>query len=454
MLGSDSPIRHLVGLLFVVVGALGPVAGAHAVTYAAVVMDARNGKVLHSTRASTILQPASLTKMMTLYVTFEAVENGEISLDTRVKISANAAREVPSKMHYKAGSQVKLRYLIRAAALRSANDAATAIAEAIEGSERAFTARMNRTAKLMGMKNTNFVNAHGLTEKGHYSTALDMSILGRHVIYDYPDYFHLFSKIKMTASGRDIYNTNRRFLQSYGGSDGIKTGFTNKSGYNLVATARRGNTRIITTVFGGRTAATRNAEVAKLMDIGFRKASTSAKLVKPKRPPYGQYVLNGKALAEMGAPLLRPEPDVPPPEEVVSVEHAETIFEDVLDDASPLVAEYGDTQEPISKEDETAGLLKPIPNRPMELTALHGLADLSRNAGVNLGLFWSTQHANTKSKRLEFMAPQELLSAKKQIVKLANGFELQYIWMTAAEANKVCETMKHRDVECEVLVFH
>ena len=136
---------------------------AMAVTYAAMVMDARDGSVLHTENADQRLHPASLTKMMTLYVAFEAVENGEISLDTKVKISKKAASEPPSKLGLKAGQRISLRYLIRAAAIKSANDAATAIGEAIEGSEAAFARRMNRTAKALGMKRTTFKNAHGLT---------------------------------------------------------------------------------------------------------------------------------------------------------------------------------------------------------------------------------------------------------------------------------------------------
>ena len=152
--------------------------------YAAMVMDARSGEILHSENANKRLHPASLTKMMTLYVVFQAVENGEISLDKKVKISRHAASEPPSKLGLRPGQKVRLRYLIRAAAVKSANDAATALGEAIEGSEAAFARRMNRTAKAMGMNRTTFKNAHGLTESGHLSTARDMTILGRHLFYD------------------------------------------------------------------------------------------------------------------------------------------------------------------------------------------------------------------------------------------------------------------------------
>ena len=179
-----------------------------------------------------------------------------------------------------------MRYLIRASAVKSANDAATAIAEAISGSEAAFARRMNRTAKSLGMTRTTFKNAHGLTESGHLSTARDMSILGRHVLYDYPQYYNLFSRTSTHAGVREVANTNRRLLANYRGADGIKTGYTRAAGFNLVASAERGRERIIATVFGGKSTASRNAKVAELLDLGFRRAPSHAKLRKPSKPTY------------------------------------------------------------------------------------------------------------------------------------------------------------------------
>ncbi|NHX27726.1 D-alanyl-D-alanine carboxypeptidase, partial [Escherichia coli] len=186
----------------------------------------------------------------------------------------------------RAGQKIKLRYLIRAAAVKSANDAATAIGEAIEGSEAAFARRMNRTAKAMGMSRTTFKNANGLTEAGHLSTARDMTTLGRHVFYDYPDYYNLFSRRTANAGGKTVANTNRRFLGSYKGADGIKTGYTRAAGFNLVASAERGRERIIATVFGGRSSASRNAQVAELLDMGFRRAPSRVAVHKPGKPTY------------------------------------------------------------------------------------------------------------------------------------------------------------------------
>ncbi|MCA1774259.1 MAG: serine hydrolase, partial [Loktanella sp.] len=172
------------------------------------VMDARTGEVLHATNADTRLHPASLTKMMTLYIAFQAVQRGEIGLDTEVVITSNAAAEPPSKLGLRSGQKIRFRYLLRAAAVRSANDSATAIGEAISGSEEAFAERMNRTAAAMGMTNTTFRNMHGLTMEGHLSTARDMTILGRHVIYDFPQYYNLFSRRTADAGIAQVNHTN------------------------------------------------------------------------------------------------------------------------------------------------------------------------------------------------------------------------------------------------------
>ncbi len=281
---------------------------AMATPYAAMVMDARTGEVLHDTNADARLHPASLTKMMTLYVAFQAIGRGEITLDTPVRISAHAAAEPPSKLGLRAGQTIKLRYLIRAAAVKSANDAATAIGEAISGSEAAFATRMTRTARAMGMTKTTFKNANGLTADGHLSSARDMTILGRHLIYDYPEYYGIFERRTADAGMGTVSNTNRKLLDSYPGADGIKTGYTRMAGYNLVASAERGNQRVIATVFGGRSGAARNAKVAELLDLGFKRAPARSPLDKPDAPPV---VADALAEPERGSEVIaeaRPAP--------------------------------------------------------------------------------------------------------------------------------------------------
>ena len=256
---------------------------ASAAPYAAHVMDARTGETLHSENADTRLHPASLTKMMTLYIAFEEIERGRLSLDTMVTVSKNAAAQPPSRLGLKAGQKIQLRYLIRAAAVKSANDAASAIGDHIGGNTEKFAARMTKTAKALGMKNTTFKNANGLTSKGHLSTTRDMSILGRHLFYDFPQYYNIFSRRSTDAGMAEVNNTNRRFLDAYKGADGIKTGYTDAAGFNLTGSAERGGVRIIATVFGGKSTADRNAKMADLLDLGFRKAGKNVVEEPPTR---------------------------------------------------------------------------------------------------------------------------------------------------------------------------
>jgi D-alanyl-D-alanine carboxypeptidase len=217
--------------------------------------------------------------MMTLYIVFDEVRRGRLSLDQKITVSAHAAAEPPSKLGLKAGQKIELRYLIRAAAIKSANDAATTMAEAVDGSVPAFAKRMTAYAQAMGMKNTTFKNANGLTAEGHLSTAHDMAILGRRMVYDFPQYYNLFSRNSTSAGVKTVKNTNRRLLDAYPGADGIKTGYTRAAGFSLVSSARRGDMRVIVAMMGGKTSASRNAEVARLMDLGFGKMPKQARLV-------------------------------------------------------------------------------------------------------------------------------------------------------------------------------
>jgi D-alanyl-D-alanine carboxypeptidase len=325
--GATRPQRRLGLIWFLCFLAVSPLS-ALAAPYAAVVMDARSGEILFARNHDTRLHPASLTKMMTLYIAFEAVKNGEITLDTMVTVSRNAASEPCSCLGLRAGQRIALRYLIRAAAVRSGNDAATAIGEAISGSEAAFAARMTRTARAMGMTNTTFRNAHGLTHSEHLSTARDMTILGRQLFFDYPQYYNLFSRRSTHAGIAEVVNTNRRFLDAYRGADGIKTGYTRAAGFNLVGSAERDGKRIIATVFGGQSVAWRNAEMAKLLDMGFARAPVRVAVSRPPAPNYvavtdgagstGRTVRVSTVVSRSPVPPLRPRAEpVAPPEEVL-----------------------------------------------------------------------------------------------------------------------------------------
>ena len=270
------------GVLAVVV--LVAISAAFAAPYAAIVIDARTGETLYSKNADTRLHPASLTKMMTLYITFSEIRSGRLSLDTMITVSKHAAAEPPSRLGLRAGQKIALRYLIRAAAVKSANDAATAIGDAIGGSPAGFAKKMNRTAKSLGMTNSTFRNANGLTASGHMSTARDMTTLGRHLFYDFPEFYNIFSRRSTDAGMAQVASTNRKFLDAYKGADGIKTGYTVPAGFNLTASAERDNVRIIATIFGGQSTAQRNSKMAELLDLGFAKAPANARVTKPDTP--------------------------------------------------------------------------------------------------------------------------------------------------------------------------
>ena len=382
-----------------VLSGFGPIA-ALAAPYAAYVIDARTGEVLHARNAETRLHPASLTKMMTLYIAFEAIKRGEITLDTYVTVSKHAAAQPPSKLGLRSGQKIKLRYLIRAAAVKSANDAATAIGEAIEGSEPAFARRMNRTAKALGMTQTTFKNANGLTREGHLSTAKDMTTLGRHVFFDHPDYYNLFSRRTADAGIAKVNNTNRRFLDAYEGADGIKTGYTGAAGFNLVASAKHGDERVIATIFGERSTALRNKKMAELLDLGFRKAPSSAKTRRPNPPTYdatdeGELIASsgspgipgakGKTLRLSGLvskslrPVPRPRDDVPAPAPELLLAMKGDI-KDALAEAQNVAvapaAEPAPIPAPVARPETLVAEATPAPKEAPEETEVASLAPL------------------------------------------------------------------------------
>lgn len=252
------------------------VSGAYAASnpkYASIVMDADTGLILHQSNADKILHPASLVKVMTLILTFDAIERGNLRLRDRIIISRHAASMIPSKLDLPVGASIRVEDAIYALVTKSANDVAVALAEKIAGSESSFTALMNRKAKTIGMTRTRFRNASGLHNPNQISTARDMAKMSRYLIEKYPSYYSYFSTRSFTYNGK-TYRNHNRLMDKYDGMDGLKTGYIQASGFNLAASAVRNNKRLIGVVFGGRTAHRRNAHMAALLDKGFSKLDT------------------------------------------------------------------------------------------------------------------------------------------------------------------------------------
>jgi D-alanyl-D-alanine carboxypeptidase len=246
-----------------------------AAPYAAIVIDADTGKVLHFENANTRLHPAGLTKLATLYAAFEAAETREINLDAKARVSLKAANEELAALGMHEGQSISIHDLIRATAIKGANDTSTALAEAISGSEQAFTKRLDETAKELGLSRSTFKNAHGLTEKGHLSTANDMAFLMKAIADDFPNYLFVLGLIRHKAADKKITHSARRLLKTYEGAVAAKTGYTRAAGFNGVLLAERSNERIITVVFGGRSTTTMIAQISKLTDLGFSKKPSS-----------------------------------------------------------------------------------------------------------------------------------------------------------------------------------
>lgn len=240
---------------------------AHA-QYASLVIDADSGKVLHAVNADSRHYPASLTKMMTLYLTFERLHRGIWSFETLLRVSHKAARMPPSKLGVRPGSMITVRDAILALVTKSANDVAVVVSENISGSERNFALRMTATARRLGMRHTTFRNASGLPNRGQMTTARDMATLAQALLRDFPQYYHFFSTTSFTYHGR-TYRNHNRMLGHYDGIDGIKTGYIRAAGFNLVASAVRDGRRLIGVVFGGKSSRSRNTHMRKLLNNAF-----------------------------------------------------------------------------------------------------------------------------------------------------------------------------------------
>ncbi|KUM27681.1 D-alanyl-D-alanine carboxypeptidase [Mesorhizobium loti] len=304
------------------------VASALAAKSAAIVVDAKTGKVLYSADANGRRYPASLTKMMTLYLTFEALAKGRISKNTPVPYSAHAAAEPPTKLGVRAGGSVPVETAILSMVTKSANDSATALGELLGGSEDNFARMMTAKARQLGMNGTVFRNANGLPDPGQFTTAHDMAMLGIALREHYPQYYGYFSQ-RSFLYGRQRINGHNRLLGRIKGVDGIKTGYTRASGYNLVSSVADGDRRLVAVVMGGASGRSRDNQMASLINTYLPRASTRG---------------GGDLIAKAGgdnpikalAKVFLPKHDAPTPDEKPAVDDTAVAS---ADDSAPVVEE-------------------------------------------------------------------------------------------------------------------
>lgn len=284
--------------------------------HAAIVIDADSGAVLHQSNADASRYPASLTKMMTLYLLFEALEQRKLTLDTRMPVSAHAASMPSTNINLQLGDTISVRDAISALIVRSANDVAAVVAEALGDTEANFGRLMTNKSRKLGMHFTTFRNASGLPNNEQKTTARDLVTLSARLMKDFPQYYHYFSTQTFTYKGV-TYNSHNRMVRNTRGVDGLKTGFIRASGFNVATSAKRGNRRVIAVVMGGSTAASRDQQMAQLLDHSFsRKAAlqVASNSGSTQASPVIAQKVSTSTSAPKSAPVLKkmPEPVLTP----------------------------------------------------------------------------------------------------------------------------------------------
>ena len=288
--------------MFIILSAILACTAAHSAQYrAALVADMDTGRVLYQENANELNYPASLTKIMTLYLTFDALEHGRLNLNDYLIVSQSAANAEPVKLGLPAGSKIRVEDAIKALAVHSANDVARVLAENLKGGqEESFADLMTRVAREIGLTRTNFENSSGLPNDDHMSTARDIALLSMAVYKHFPQYWHFFGIKSWTYNGKTYTNGNR-LLGSYAGCDGMKTGYTKKSKYSLVATANRDNKRLMSVVLGAENKDVRANVAAQMLNRGFSMLNNGATPVSVTKP------------VAQSVPQPSPQPSYTPP---------------------------------------------------------------------------------------------------------------------------------------------
>lgn len=453
---------------------------------AALIIDGETGKVLYARNAHVQRYPASLTKLMTLYLLFDALQKGKVTLQTPMPVSAHAARQSPVKLYlYPGRDTITVEQAIKAIIVRSANDVAVVIAEKLGGSEKHFAKMMTAEAHKLGMNHTHYANASGLPNRRQITTASDLGILARHIAYDFPQYYHYFATPSFTWKGHS-WHTHDNLIGHYEGAEGMKTGYTVMSGFNLVSSIVRGRAHVIGVVMGGRTARMRDREMIRLLNKTWARIDKQPTLVAHNEMPW-QAIANGRkpqtiiagfdiggalvpkpkarsvAIAST-APDLRPADAVDPNDE----DAAESRIDPADDDTSGDDA-IADLIAPKPRPRVTLASYEPTPSIPQPTarnTALRGsrtgnsptAPSPMRALGLNDWTIQIGAYANRKVARAELASYAErsmdILGQAERIVvpfQSVDGHTLyraRFGPFVEREARKVCERLTERGQTC------
>ena len=456
-------------ILYALVAVASP---AYAAKHASLVVDANSGRVVSEQAADEPRYPASLTKMMTIYVVFDLIEKGKLSYSTRIIFSEQAIRVQPTKLDVKAGDGITVMEAVKALITKSANDASVAIAEHIAGSEPQFAALMTQTARRIGMKATTFKNAHGLPHAEQVTTARDMITLGLRLQDDFPKHYPLFAARSFDFRGESHKNHNTMLL-TYEGTDGIKTGYIGSSGFNLVANVRRNEKHVIGVVFGGASAAARNQTMRTLLNIALVKGATT-KTRQPAAIARAPKAVPEPAVATRPVPVAQPVASAP----VLAATQATAKPEPAIQIAAVrplLVAPRAPAQAPVVPQFTTTLASAPVPAAPVpaaprpQLAAAPQAVSAQRSnlAGpvtpavsatgpyqIQVGAYASEADAR---RQLDTVNGQTgaLLAPFPALVTAAtaNGktvFRARYSGFDTANGGTICNELRRRQIDCMV----
>jgi D-alanyl-D-alanine carboxypeptidase len=472
------------------------IAPASAGRHAALVVDGNTGKVISEAAADEPRFPASLTKMMTLYVVFDLIEQGRLTYATRITFSEAATRVQPTKLGVPEGGSITVLEAIKALITKSANDASVALGEHIAGSEPKFAALMTQTARRIGMASTTFMNAHGLPNPQQVTTARDMVTLGLRLQDDFPKHYPLFSTREFTYQGSSHRNHNTMLL-SYEGTDGIKTGYIGSSGFNLVANVRRNDKHVIGVVFGGPSAAVRNQTMRNLLNIAMVRASTVktrksipiargksvpaptavARPAPPQAPPAPTIAATTIAPAPRNIEPLRPQvvtvataqPNLP----IVEVARVRPLL---VAPSQPRQAAVPKSAAPPAEPEtlslpalaQTAAPVAPAAQpRPTQVAAaglgptpafrLNGPNTASTSGGpihIQVGAYATKADADKQLASVKAALPQVLGPYASQAIAATTGgksvFRARFVGFDGATAGNVCNELRRRQIDCMV----
>jgi D-alanyl-D-alanine carboxypeptidase len=400
--------------LLAVLFTLSLTAPASAARYAAMIMDVETGAILHQTDADEPRYPASLTKIMTLYMLFEAIEAGKIKMTTRLPVSAHAASQSPTKLDLDEGDLVPVRDLMLGLITKSANDAAVVIAEGLGGTEERFAEAMTRRARKLGMNSTTFHNASGLPNPHQITTAHDLAILARALIQDFPQYYGNFSTPQFTYGNR-VHQNHNRLLTWYNGADGIKTGYIRASGFNLVTSAVRNDRRLVGVVLGGTSPTQRDQQMARLLDSAFGSPNTLPEV----REARGGKKSKAQIAAARRGQSVKPEPTV------------KTVV------AAPAA-------KPSAPENKIAS----APEAPA--------ASASGDSwGIQVGAFSKADAAREAARKAAKLAPQNLDRAAVSVAeyerKKKSLYRARLVGVSEKDARQACRVLERKGVDCRPL---